>query len=80
MEIKILLADQYPAITSDKFQNYLQKENINLILTVVDSPFPSGLNERLNQTLINRLRCKINSPNENRAWTTLAHECVNEYN
>ncbi len=62
-EIEILLADQYPAITSDEFQNYLEKENINLILTAVDSPFSNGLNERLNQTLINRLRCKINSLN-----------------
>lgn len=36
--------------------------------------------ERVNQTLINSLRCKINSNNETRSWSTLIKEVANEYN
>lgn len=31
-----------------------------MVFTAVDTPFLNGLNERLNQTLISRIRCKIN--------------------
>ncbi|KYN42703.1 hypothetical protein ALC56_02880 [Trachymyrmex septentrionalis] len=35
-----------------------------MIITTVDAPFSNGLNERLNQTLINKIRCKINENEE----------------
>ncbi|MCI4432148.1 MAG: hypothetical protein JHC41_00870, partial [Nitrosopumilus sp.] len=44
-----------------------------------DCPQSNGLNERLNQTLVNRIRCKINSGTK-QAWSTIARECVKEYN
>ena len=50
--------------------------------TAVNSPFSNGLNERLNQTLVNRIICKINE-NKNKqklTWTTIAHECTEKYN
>lgn len=31
-----------------------------MVFTVVDAPFFNGLNEKLNQTLVNKIRCKIN--------------------
>ncbi len=58
--INTLLTDQYSGINSTRFKNFLQQENIEIIFTAVDSAFSNGLNERLNQTLVNRIRCKIN--------------------
>lgn len=80
INIELLLTDQYGGITSNEFQNYLQNQNIDTIFTAVDCAFSNGLNERLNQTLINRIRCKINEQKNNKAWTTIAKECVDEYN
>lgn len=63
--MQILLADQYPAINSKKFFNYF-KENIELIFTATDAPFSNGLNEKLNQTLVNRIRCMLNNDGKKR--------------
>lgn len=52
---------------------------IQLIFTSIDCPQSNGLNERLNQTLVNRIRCKINS-GDKRAWSRVAQDCVTEYN
>lgn len=79
-KILILLADQYTGINSEIFKRYLKKMGIQLVFTCIDCPNSNGLNERLNQTLVNRIRCKINTQEKKRAWTTLAKECVNEYN
>lgn len=78
-KIQTLLSDQYPGINSDDFKRYLKSENINLIFTAVDCAFSNGLNERTNQTLVNRIRCKIYE-NKSRPWSVMAQECVNEYN
>lgn len=51
-----------------------------MIFTTVDCAFSNGLNERLNQTLVNRIRRKINENKENkRAWVTIAQKFVEEY-
>jgi len=78
--IEILLADQYPAINSKEFKNYLKEKNTELIFTAVDAPFSNGLNERLNQTLVNRIRCMLNNNSKKRAWSNIAKECVEAYN
>lgn len=59
-QIQILLTDQYSGINSDAFKNDLKQQKINLIFTAVNCPFSNGLNKRLNQTLVNKIRCKIN--------------------
>lgn len=48
----------------------------------MDCPFSNGLNERLNQTLINRIRCKINENrnNKRKPWSVIAEDCITEYN
>ena len=78
-KIKVLLADQYPSINSKEFKNFLSRNNISLILTASDCPFSNGLNERLNQTLVNRIRCKLQE-DKKRPWSTIAIECTEEYN
>lgn len=78
--IDILLTDQYPGINSKEFKDFLKKENITMIFTAVDAPFSNGLNERLNQTLVNKIRCKINEGDKKTAWTTIAQKCIEKYN
>lgn len=36
--------------------------------------------ERLNQTVVNRLRCKLNDNNQGKNWTKLLEEVINQYN
>ncbi|XP_039952490.1 uncharacterized protein LOC120769518 [Bactrocera tryoni] len=79
-KIEIILADQYPGINSTEFKEFLQEKGIKIIFTSVDTPFSNGLNERLNQTMINRIRCKYNEGETKTAWTTIAHECTKRYN
>ncbi|CAI6364066.1 unnamed protein product [Macrosiphum euphorbiae] len=79
-QIKIILADQYTGINSKEVKNYMKSMNITLIFTSVDCPESNGLNERLNQTLVNRIRCKINSGEERGAWSKIAEKCIREYN
>lgn len=79
-KIGLILSDQYPGINSKEFKNFLAIENIPLIFTAVNSPFSNGLNERLNQTLVNKIRCRINERKDKLSWTTIAHECTQKYN
>jgi len=52
---------------------------MKLIFTAVNNLSSNGLNERLNQTPVNRIRCKINDNNP-RIWSEVAEECISEYN
>jgi len=79
-EIKMVLGDQYPAINSKEFKEFLDEKSIKLVFTAVDSAFSNGLNERLNQTLINKTRCKVNEEKGKTAWTTIAQKCTDIYN
>lgn len=79
-KIGIILTDQYPGINSREFKEFLNKNDVRLIFTAVNAPFSNGLNERLNQTLVNKIRCKINEGKKKIAWTTVARECVDKYN
>lgn len=79
-KIDLILTDQYPGINSKEFKNFLKQNNITIMFTAVDTPFSNGLNERLNQTLINKIRCKINEGDKKTAWTTIAQECIVKYN
>jgi len=79
-EIGILLTDQYPGIYSKEFKRFLSEKSIQMVFTAINIPFSNGINERLNQTLVNKIRCKINEKNKKLAWTTIAQECVHRYN
>lgn len=79
--VKILLADQYASIKSKKFRDYLLEKGVTMVFTSVDCPQSNGLNERLNQTLVNRIRCKVNSPEgRTQTWSKIAESCTSEYN
>lgn len=79
-EIGLILTDQYPGINSKEFKTFLHDKKIPMVFTAVNAPFSNGLNERLNQTLVNKIRCMINEEGNKKSWTTIAHECVKKYN
>lgn len=72
--IDLVLTDQYPGINSNEFKDFLKIKNIKIVFTAVDASFSNGLNERLNQTLVNRIRCKINEDDKKPSWTTVAQK------
>lgn len=79
--IETLLTDQYGGLSSQEFEEYCGNSGICHIFIAVDAAFSNGLNERLNQTLINRMRCRTNDGSgRTSAWSTIASECTNEYN
>ena len=78
--IKVLMSDQYPAIKSNKVQNFIKNNNIKMTFTSPNSPNSNGLVERANQTITNRIRCKINSDEGNKNWSNIAQQCIREYN
>lgn len=59
-KINMILTDQYPGINSKEFKRFVSEKGISLVFTAVNSPFSNGLNERLNQTLVNKIRCVMN--------------------
>lgn len=71
-KIGMILSDQYTGINSKKFKEFLNKENVVLTFTAVNVLFSNGLNERLNQTLVNKIKCRINEKRNKTAWTTTA--------
>lgn len=79
-KIGTILTDQYPGLNSREFKEFLVENDVGLIFTAVNAPFSNGLNERLNQTLVNKIRCKINEKEKKKAWTTIAKECNDRYN
>jgi hypothetical protein len=78
--IELLLTDQYGGLTSDEFEDFLKENEIVHVTTAVDSAFSNGLNERTGQTLVNRIRCRYNDRNNNKAWSSVSAQCVREYN
>lgn len=78
--IGTILTNQYPGINSREFKEFLEGKNIPIIFTAVNAPFSNGLNEILNQTIVNKTRCKINEKKGKKAWTSIAQECVKQYN
>jgi len=64
-EIGMLLTDQYPGINSKEFKSFLNEKLIQMVFTAINTPFSYEINEKLNQTLVNKIRCKINEKKNN---------------
>ncbi|GFV31174.1 retrotransposable element Tf2 protein type 3 [Trichonephila clavipes] len=71
--------DRNAAFTSSKFKKFLKHHNIRQLLTSANRPQCNGKNERVNQTLVAKLRCKVNSTTKN-PWTKLLEQVTYEYN
>jgi len=79
-QIKTLLTDQYGGLSSKEFSHFLKEKGVDRIFTAVDHASSNGLNERLNQTITGRIRCRVKEKGNKVGWATIAHRCVNEYN
>ena len=82
---KKVVSDRYSALKSKEFKRFLFENKIEILHTPVNHPSSNGMVERVNQTLAERMRHKIfestvGGKKLNRSWTTIARECVREYN
>lgn len=75
-----VLSDKNGAFTSPRFKKYLKHHKIKQLLTTAHRPQTNGKVERLGQTIITRLKCKVNESNTNTPWPKLLKEVVEEYN
>ncbi|GFW48624.1 transposon Tf2-6 polyprotein [Trichonephila clavipes] len=56
-----LLTDRNGAFTSSRFKKFLRNYNIKQLLTTAHHPQTNGKNELVNQSLVTRLKCKVNA-------------------
>ncbi|GBN80895.1 Transposon Tf2-6 polyprotein [Araneus ventricosus] len=75
-----LLTDRNAAFTSSRFKKFLRNYNVKHLLTTAHHPQTKGKVERVNQSLVTRLKCKVNSTSTKVPWTKLLESVTNEYN
>ncbi|GFY26084.1 transposon Tf2-6 polyprotein [Trichonephila clavipes] len=61
-------------------KKFLRNYNIKHLLTTAHHPHTNGKNERVNQSLVTRLKCKVNASITKIPWTKLLDQVCNEYN
>lgn len=75
-----LLTDRNPAFTASRFSKFLRNQKVKHIFTSKHHPETNGKIERLNQTIVTRLKCKVNTSSSRTPWTKLLAEVLDEYN
>ncbi|GFX67844.1 transposon Tf2-11 polyprotein [Trichonephila clavipes] len=74
-----LLTDRNGAFTSSRFKRFLRNYNVKQLLTTSHHPQTNGKCERVNQSIVTKLRCKVNSSTKI-PWTKFLEQVINEYN
>lgn len=77
---RLIVADQYKAITSNQFSDYLTNNNININFIPKSAPQCNGLCERVGNTIIDKVRVKMISNNYRCGWVKFLQRSVDEYN
>ncbi|XP_015928096.1 uncharacterized protein [Parasteatoda tepidariorum] len=77
---KSLLSDRNAVFTSSHFKKFLKHNKIQQLLTTTHYPQSNGKVERLGQTIIACLKCKINEKPTKTPWPTLLKDIVNIHN
>ncbi|UYV85121.1 K02A2.6-like [Cordylochernes scorpioides] len=76
---EILITDRNAAFLSNKFKHFLDRNNVKHLLTSAHHPETNAKVERLNSTIINRLRCEYNA-NLKIPWTKYIPKITESYN
>jgi transposase InsO family protein len=76
---KRLLTDNGPNFTSKEFNKFLKTNNIKHSYTSTYWPKKNGMNEKVNDTIVNKLRSAIQD-HPRRKWSTLLPQVVKDYN
>ncbi|UYV80669.1 hypothetical protein LAZ67_19001328, partial [Cordylochernes scorpioides] len=76
---EILITDRNAAFLSRKFKHFLERNNVKHLLTSSHHPETNAKVERLNSTIINRLRCEYNA-NLKIPWTKYIPKITESYN
>ncbi|GBL94051.1 Transposon Ty3-I Gag-Pol polyprotein [Araneus ventricosus] len=69
-----LLSDRNSAFTSSKFKRFLRNYNVKHLLTSSHHPQTNGKCERVNQSIVTKLKCKVNSSPTKTPWTKLLEQ------
>nr|XP_042899472.1 uncharacterized protein LOC122269618 [Parasteatoda tepidariorum] len=77
---KNILTDKNATFTSSRFKKILKHCKIKQLLTTAFRPETNGKVERLGQTIVTRLKCKINDSSKKNPWPKLLKEVAEEYN
>ena len=77
---EIILCDMYSALKSNRFESFLTERDIKLVLTPPNAAQANGMVERVNQSLIVNLRCRLYDLEHEKSWTTVIKRVVDDYN
>lgn len=77
---KMILAERYPSICSKELSHYLENRQIKLLFIASNYAPSNGISERVNQTIVTRLRCKMNENKNLSCWSKLLKTVTEEYN
>ena len=77
---KLILTDRYPGIKCKAFESFLDSKGIGVKYIFTQCPHSNGIVERVNQTLINKLRCAFNESGRSVAWDRLLPDVIQQYN
>ena len=77
---KMVLTDRYAGIRSREFENFLSLHDVQVKYISTQCPQSNGIIERVNQTLINKLRCLYNDQVKTPSWDKLLPTATKMYN
>lgn len=77
--LKTLLTDRYPAYFSRRLERFLSRHSIEHKFTTPYHPAANGVSERVNRTLVNKLRC-LQRESPRKSWPRLLQEATLQYN
>ncbi|GBO17388.1 Transposon Tf2-8 polyprotein [Araneus ventricosus] len=75
-----LLSDRNGAFISSKFKRFLGNYNASHLLTFSRHPQKKGKCERVNQSNVTKLKCKVHSYPSKTHWIKLLEQVIDEYN
>ncbi len=79
---KLIVADNFSSFKGKVMRKFLRNNDINILFTSTDHASSNGLVERVNQTILERMRCQYLEHHDNyrRAWTSTLRQVVEDYN